>query len=697
MNLQTQPQNDPLIDKYLARGARLESDMPSEPSQETSTSDDPLIQKYLARGAQLETPGDQPAVTQTSEQTNNHSQPVMPPSISGLYRAFDSLSPERKQEMLNDTLRIAIKAPSAAAGSLLDFFSTMPLNAAVDAINGLADTDIPHAKSFQQKAEEGIDAMTGGRTKGSGHVYEGVKLATEMAIPGNIAKRLTLNALELAHKSPLIAEVLKKIGGTGSKTLAGAGAAGAAMHEAQEEGAGVVGTLASGVGGAAAVEGALSLSPKSIGKAGLRIAGEVLGVGEKNLDKKAIESGKRIKVDIPISAASDSSQVAMANQTLGHTPFLRNSIQSVKDRAHQQYREAYQNLLNEVSPELSVPFNEAVEGIYAKTNQLFRPHDKIDFSDAVKAAEDILAKTESATYSKPTIAVRKHAMDVLEFAGKDDYLLNTLKNESYFKTATSANKEKMIKALRSSQPNPENIEKMASSVLRTKIELNKIMKDKDIFTRADKDSLDLLKELQKGLRKSLSRYGNTQNKEWMQEFTKAEKEYAQIAKRRDLENLLDEVIHVEKTDSPHYGKLIDIFSKKQYKGELVNALGAEQYGKVKDFLNVAKAMHGINKRIPNPSGTAVMMLLQTAISGIGTALTTGSVSLGVSGLWGGLGVVYGLILSSPKATELAMKFAQKPSESLASQFNALLKENTGLGIQEILKYQEQDQEKSSQK
>jgi hypothetical protein len=60
-------------------------------------------------------------------------------------------------------------------------------------------------------------------------------------------------------------------------------------------------------------------------------------------------------------------------------------------------------------------------------------------------------------------------------------------------------------------------------------------------------------------------------------------------------------------------------------------------------------------------------------------------------------VVYGLILSSPKATELAMKFAQKPSESLASQFNALLKENTGLGIQEILKYQQQDQEKSSQK
>ena len=168
MKLQTQPQNDPLIEKYLVRGARLESDMPTESQQDTSASDDPLIQKYLARGAQLETTGDQPAATQTPEQTNN-SQPVMPSSISGLYRAFDSLSPERKQEMLNDTLRIAIKAPSAAAGSLLDFFSTMPLNAAVDAINGLADTDIPHAKSFQQKAEEGIDAMTGGRTKGSGH------------------------------------------------------------------------------------------------------------------------------------------------------------------------------------------------------------------------------------------------------------------------------------------------------------------------------------------------------------------------------------------------------------------------------------------------------------------------------------------------------------------------------------------------
>ncbi len=237
MKLQTQPQNDPLIEKYLVRGARLESDMPTESQQDTSASDDPLIQKYLARGAQLETTGDQPAATQTPEQTNN-SQPVMPSSISGLYSAFDSLPRERKQEMLNDALRIAIKAPSAAAGSLLDFFSTMPINAAVDAINGLADTDIPHAKSFSQKAEEGIDDMTGGRTKGSGPVYEGAKLATELAIPGNIAKRLTLGALELAQESPLIVEVLKKIGGTGTKTLAGA-----AMHEAQEDGAGVAGTL----------------------------------------------------------------------------------------------------------------------------------------------------------------------------------------------------------------------------------------------------------------------------------------------------------------------------------------------------------------------------------------------------------------------------------------------------------------------
>ena len=53
MKLQTQPQNDPLIEKYLVRGARLESDMPTESQQDTSASDDPLIQKYLARGAQF--------------------------------------------------------------------------------------------------------------------------------------------------------------------------------------------------------------------------------------------------------------------------------------------------------------------------------------------------------------------------------------------------------------------------------------------------------------------------------------------------------------------------------------------------------------------------------------------------------------------------------------------------------------------
>lgn len=82
--------------------------------------------------------------------------------------------------------------------------------------------------------------------------------------------------------------------------------------------------------------------------------------------------------------------------------------------------------------------------------------------------------------SPATIAVRKHALDIVEYAGKDSYLIKELKKNPDFVSATPEIKQRMLKSVR--EANPQDTEKLASAVLRTKIELNKIMKDK-IFSR----------------------------------------------------------------------------------------------------------------------------------------------------------------------------------------------------------------------
>lgn len=606
---------------------------------------------------------------------------------SGVDLGTEIIKRATPQDLKNLAYAFSKQGEALASGvlSAADFLTTTPLNAMVNYYNSKTGDKVPTAKPASEQLENFVDSYIGDE---KGALYEGIKSGGRTIGPAGLLRKAGGLLAGQTSKDLLgkAGQTLTSLGTKNPTAITGAIAGGSAGEIARQQGSGDLASAGVDLGTDIIVQALTPIISKISGNPAGMLA-NIIGVGEKHLDKKAAESAKVLKMDLPITAASKSSQIATANQTLSKTPIVHSTIEAVKQKAHEQYQTAYQELLNKVSPELKSPWNEAVEQVYSKVNKLFRPNDKIDFSDAVKSAEELLKKTDAATMSPATIAVRKHALDIVEYAGKDSYLIKELKNTPAFISATPETKQNMLKSVK--EVNPQDTEKLASAVLRTKIELNKIMKDKNIFTRDDKDSLDLLTTLQAGIKSSLNKYGNKYNPEWNEAFKVAEKQYGQMAKRKGLENLLSEIMYSAKNEgSPVYHSLVDIFSKRLYKGELVNALGSEQYKNVEHFLNVAKAMQGINKRVPNPSGTATLSLLYSAVSGI----ASGTLLTGPGLAWGGLGGLYTFILSSPKATEIATKFAKKPTESLAREFNEILQANTGLGIREIMKYDEKSKD-----
>lgn len=598
------------------------------------------------------------------------------------YDNFSQLPPEARREMFNDLVGLAVKAPIAGASSVLDFFTTHPLNAAVSAYNTIAPEDyqLPHAKTFEQKAEEGVDYIAGAAgidTTKRTPLYEGAKFATSVALPGGVASKLS-QVPKAVGGMPRVAQALEGIGSTSPRTIAGAAGAGTAMEAARESGVGTGATLASGVAGAAAVETLpFVLNTKFWTELAKKGAVKGLGLGKGQIKTEAIDAAGRLGVDLPATAATDSVLMSLTSQFLSKMPKLGDKLRAQVKETSEQFQKAWSNMLDEVAPKLERELSEEAEAIYKIPRNLLKDsQDDVSPSlilDKIKELRDFL---KSPIYSEPSE----------KLIGYMNKLENALAPKSIEIMASDLPKgfERLSKDAQEQVLSQIKTETLIShipiqQVLRAKIELNKIMRDKNLFSRTDKDSLDFLKGLKASVDDTLAEYGKT-NPKWYEAFKAADKKYGSLAKRESLEDKFASTIINPNTKEVSYTPLVKVLDDRKNRVFLKNNLGAANYKKLEDFVEVARAMDNVKRNVLNPSSTAIVNsvigLFQMLVFGTNVAPAV-AIGLGSAGAT--------KLLTSKEFLNIAQQFAKKPTESLARRIDRIVKKHTGVGVQVLMK------------
>ena len=436
-------------------------------------------------------------------------------------------------------------------------------------------------------------------------------------------------------------------------------AGGAAGITAAEE-AGVesgIGKMAAGVGGTAAVSVLGSLNPKGL-------ALTLAGFGKNQLKAKALEAAKRIEVDLPGVAATDAVAPSAAHNLISRVPYFGDQIRETLSQTGKQYQRSFEALLDKVSPSLTEDLPQVAKRIYAPLDNLLPISDTIDPTPWLKEIKKIETKLQSAAKSEPTkklLSVFREMKQNLESKSAEGL-------PDYLETASDTVKQSLQKQLQEGAPAVQPIP--VQQVVRQKIEFNKMMKDKNLFDRTDSDSLSYLHNLQAVTKRMLEQYGNKQNPEFLKALKKADQAYGAYAKREALDGLLAEKLSSLVTEEPQYNPLIKTLQKKDNQKFLKNNLGEDNYAKIKDYIEVAKAMESIKRNNQNPSGSGWVGALASIAGGLyaAPAYTISLLAATQAGT---------KLLTSKRFINLAHRYAKEPKESLAQKLETIIKETTG--------------------
>jgi len=437
-------------------------------------------------------------------------------------------------------------------------------------------------------------------------------------------------------------------------------AGGAAGITAAEE-AGVdnsLGKMAAGVGGTAAVSALGSLNPKGL-------ALTLAGFGKNQLKTRALDAAKRIGVDLPGVAATDAVAPSAAHNLMSRVPYFGDRIRETLSQTGKQYQRSFEALLDKVSPSLTEDLSEAAKRIYAPLENLLPVTDTIDPTPWLKEIKKIETKLQSAAKSEPTKKLLSVFREMKQSLGVKT---NKEAIPDYLETASETVKQSLQKQLQEGASTVQPIP--VQQVVRQKIELNKMMKDKNLFDRTDSDSLSYLHNLQAVTKRMLEQYGKKQNPEFLNALKKADLDYGAYAKRENLEGLLSDKLSSLITEEPQYNPLIKALQKKDNQKFLKNNLGQENYKKIKDYIEVAKAMESIKRNNQNPSGSGWVGALASIAGGLyaAPAYTTALLAATEAGT---------KLLTSKRFINLAHRYAKEPSESIANKLETLIKETTG--------------------
>lgn len=595
---------------------------------------------------------------------------------------FSTLSTEellkRKAELEHSTVgqSIASLGKSALAGGVGGLADTMTapynLGAAAhnfqrenvdqDVLNAAArfnpdmpnvpyDVELPLIPSATEALDRGLDSITDGYTRtpeGQKWLNEGVKFGASLAAPGGLAAKTGLKGLGALG-------TLRPAG------LAGAFAAGATGEKLRDEGAGAGasfgGSLAAGLGTEL-----LGGGIKNLGKGATKLA----GFGKRNLNLDAIESAQRLNIDVPHPAFTSGKAANLATQVIGKAPILGDKLKDKFTQASKEYKHAFENLLEDVGPQKTEDIASEIAQKYTRMNDAIPQKDTVLASDLLKTIQELETTLDSTFQAAPTKALLDVAQKI-----KSQIVENVLPLPEGFEKMAPEVQEKVREAIHAqTQLKPVSVKKL----VRQKAELNKYMKDRNLFDRTDGDTLNLLKRIQSATDRELEHYGTTQNEPFLNAWKDANESYARTAKRESLDDFLSAKLKPDSKEEVAYGSLANLLERKESQKMLKNNLGSQNYQKLQDFVNVARAMQALNKNNPNPSGSATVGFL------LGLAYTPLRAIKGAT-----LGYGAYQLLTSKRFLNLAIKYAKEPSQSVEKQLSQVVQERTGVTLQLLIK------------
>ena len=584
---------------------------------------------------------------------------------------------------LKGAARTAKSLGSGLVGGTADFIS-MPYNLAATMFNALKESklakdldpasramleaegfylgesgspDIPTVPSAVDAVDHGVDSITGGYTQtpeNEKSIHEGLKAFGSMASVGGAAK----GAVKFGANK--IGNVLEKFGSTKARDLTAGAISSGVTSYAMENGQNLPVAFGEGIGAGVVAQ--------SILKNAFKLPTKLAGFGKDSLKLDAIESSKNLGVDLPNIAATSAKLPNFGYNLLAKAPFLGDELKNNMQTASTQFQKAWGAMLDSVGAPKTEELSKEVSAAYASVKKAIPKDAAVMPSPMLNAISEIEQELQSTFHAEPTKKLFTIMKDIKEA------LVPKVKLPEGFEKYPKVVQDQILTELKKDitvAPIPVKV------LLRQKVELNKAMRDKNIFDRTDTDSLGWLKKIQGATNETLEEYG-AQNPKFFKELKQADEKFARTAKREDLDDLLSGKIHDPHTGEVAYTPLVKVLKDRGRQKFLKNKLGDSNYEKLEDFVNVAQAMDAVQRNNPNKSGTAVVTATIGFVQYLAGANPTPAILAGLG--------AYGTtkLLTNKRFLNLATKFAKEPTEPLAQKLNALVKESTGMTSQALM-------------
>ena len=525
-----------------------------------------------------------------------------------------------------DTTSLAYNLPAMGINKLREVAGRSP------------DRNLPLIPSATQAISEGIDNLTDGYTEtpeDQKWLNQGVEFAAGVGGPGAIGKGARVLGM---GRTATLANVA---GTTNKSAIAGAGATGATMSALEDQGASTGESLAGGLAAGIGVSNLKSLGQSAARGTGKAIVGAI-GLGKNKIDLDAAQAAKNLDIELPAAALSESNLTALADQWIGKTPFFGTKLQTKYKKAEGKAKEVLDDIFENTGPRKTPEIEAKISELYQKRIDSLPDNAAIKPTNTAKALEKI--NIDSALLS----ADEKALLSSIE----------TLKDE--FKPSLK------------SQFGNVDIPLQEASVSRlagTKRSINSIIK-----WDTDEGVKNQLRSIQRSLNQDIAEYGK-KNPEWYKTFKEADDLFSQVAKRERVEKMLGLNPTNFATDQISFNQLAKVIRDPKSQKILEKQLTPETLEKMKDLGEVARAFATKQTRVPNVSGTAVTAASMGMIYGLFSnpvALLQGS---GIATVIGAATTTQ--LITDQRIVNLALKFAEKPTEKTAIAFNRRMKAITG--------------------
>lgn len=495
---------------------------------------------------------------------------------------------------------------------------------------------VPLIPSATEAIDQGIDTATGGYTttpEDQKYINEGLKTGASFLTGGGIAKTAQGG----------IAKLGSMIGNTSPLQAAGAAAMGGTTSYLADQGAGTGEAIGGGLAANLAVNAAPSLAKGAGGLAG-RAALSAVGLGKNKLNLEAAKAAQGLDIALPKAAASEGKAIALADQFLSKTPVASGVM-----------GKRYSEMANKVMKELDKAYDSALP------------------ASELSGVEDRIRQL----YSNSREALPKEAQIVPKNVTS---ITESIKGELAKSASLSPGEKRVLSIINDYEDKfvPMGIKRIPSPVedlVASQDSLGKVVdwKDTSVNWQKEKKASGMVKRLYNAINNDLAEYGKT-NPDWFNYHKEADKLYTKFSRRKELEDMLGKVENTA-TGEMSYNSLSKILNDEQNRARLQKITNPETFERLDKLSKVARAMAVKNKNIPNPSGTAVTQKTFDLISILTGASAVVAPEKTILAVIGGSGLAH--LLTDKKTLDLAIKFAETPTNINAVEFGKRMKQITG--------------------